>query len=150
MFLMFFFTRLWEEQGPAALVFILSIHARQYLKDLSHIPLPLLHLAGPVVIDVLNCPTTDIAFLPSTLMDQVAVFWSEPFALSNTVDGLANVESQTHTPGDLFPIPSLTTVVYTFEDSGATGQCVFNIRVGECLSYTRFMDTTCGAIISEE
>ncbi|XP_071839995.1 uncharacterized protein [Apostichopus japonicus] len=84
---------------------------------------------GPVVIDVLNCPTTDIAFLPSTLMDQVAVFWSEPFALSNTVDGLANVESQTHTPGDLFPIPSLTTVVYTFEDSGATGQCVFNIRV---------------------
>lgn len=85
---------------------------------------------GPVEIQVMNCPSTTIIITPTTEMDQLGVFWSPPFAISST-GMIAPIVSQTHEPGDLFPIPSTTTVTYAFAFGGVSAACRFDVRVGE-------------------
>lgn len=86
--------------------------------------------AGPVTLQVMNCPNTPIQVTPPSGSNTIPVVWSQPFALTNAGDQ-ADILSQTHAPGDLFNIPSVTQVTYVFQASDAMEVCTFEVRVGK-------------------
>ncbi|KAJ8021299.1 Hyalin [Holothuria leucospilota] len=86
--------------------------------------------SGPVNIQVMNCPNAPIQVTPPSGSSTIPVVWSAPFALTNSGDR-ANILSQTHAPGDLFDIPSVTQVTYVFEAFGAMEVCTFQVRVAQ-------------------
>lgn len=75
-----------------------------------------------------NCPQ-DITVISAELM--VRVEWLEPMLQPNE-DSTRITVSQSHSPGQLFPVPSNTMVSYTFtnSESGLINTCTFQIITG--------------------
>ena len=75
-----------------------------------------------------NCPHDTTHYLPSNKSD-VQVTWNEPSALDDVTPASLIKRTQTHTPGQNFPIGK-TKVTYTFTDeAGNTSVCSFNVIV---------------------
>ena len=75
----------------------------------------------PVVI---GCPSNVAVAAPSGTVTQPAT-WTEPTATDNS--GMTPTVTQSHQPGDSFPI-GMTQVTYTFQDpSGNDATCQFTV-----------------------
>lgn len=73
-----------------------------------------------------NCPEDQTITIELGQTSSV-VFWSPPTATDNS--GVVNIDSQTHSPGDSFPI-GMTTVMYIFIDPEMlTSTCSFVVIV---------------------
>ena len=89
-------------------------------------------MTDPIPPVIMNCPS-DITPISCTNADTIQVTWQEPNATDNY--GMVNLQSQTHQPGESFPL-GITEVTYTFVDpSGNVAVCQFYVAVaiaGNC------------------
>ena len=76
---------------------------------------------------VSNCPSDLSSTTSCDTADATQVTWQEPSAIDNS--GTATLQSQTHQPGQTFPMGP-TDVTYIFTDpSGNTVDCSFTVTV---------------------
>ena len=90
-----------------------------------------------ITITIHNCPfdlTVKIAAFLA--VSEWQVFWTPPTVEVNPVNGsIIDVErinisvATNKEPGDFFPVPSTTQVVYTFNIDDIVHQCAFNVYV---------------------
>ncbi|XP_071840115.1 uncharacterized protein [Apostichopus japonicus] len=73
--------------------------------------------------EILNCPA-DLAITGPANLNQVTVTWIPPTSSDSTA-----VASSNRSPGDLFDVPSETTVMYTFTTAGGESTCSFLIVI---------------------
>ena len=67
-------------------------------------------------------------------MTSATVSWTEPTATDNS--GMTPTITQTHQPGDSFPVGT-TSVMYTFTDmTGNQATCTFDVVIGNYLCFT--------------
>ncbi len=104
-----------------------------YLTPLLFI-LPIVPLEDTVPPVIRDCPVSTLTVNVPTGVPSRPVTWTEPTATDNS--GETPTVTQSHQPGDIFPVGT-TDVSYTFSDmSGNDAICSFSVEVGK-LSYDR-------------
>ena len=83
-----------------------------------------------------GCPTDISIDIPSASTAPVKVSWKEPSSASTDLDS-TGILSKSHSPGSSFPVNSITTVTYVFNDT-IRSECSFNIEInGESKIYVQ-------------